>query len=137
MVEIAMQYNNGYAQSIYPFTNNINNVEGGTHEEGFKRTLTLVINNYGKANNIFKKNESLAGEDTREGLVAIVSIKHPDPQFEGQTKSKLGNSDARAAVSQVMKEGLERYLLENPNSAKIIIEKALMAQRARVAAKSS
>ncbi len=137
MVEIAMQYNNGYAQSIYPFTNNINNVEGGTHEEGFKRTLTLVINNYGKANNIFKKNESLAGEDTREGLVAIVSIKHPDPQFEGQTKSKLGNSDARAAVSQVMKEGLERYLLENPNSAKIIIEKALMAQRARVAAKKA
>ncbi len=137
MVEIAMQYNNGYAQSIYPFTNNINNAEGGTHEEGFKRTLTLVINNYGKSNNIFKKNESLAGEDTREGLVAIVSIKHPDPQFEGQTKSKLGNSDARAAVSQVMKEGLERYLLENPNSAKIIIEKALMAQRARVAAKKA
>ncbi len=137
MVEIAMQYNNGYAQSIYPFTNNINNVEGGTHEEGFKRTLTLVINNYGKSTNIFKKNESLAGEDTREGLVAIVSIKHPDPQFEGQTKSKLGNSDARTAVSQIMKEGLERYLLENPNSAKIIIEKALMAQRARFAAKKA
>lgn len=137
IVEIAMQYNNGYAQSIYPFTNNINNIEGGTHEEGFKRTLTTVLNNYGKTANIFKKDESLLGEDTREGLVAIVSIKHPDPQFEGQTKSKLGSSDARTAVSQVMKEGLERYLLENPTAAKTIIEKALMAQRARIAAKKA
>jgi len=137
LVEIAMQYNNGYAQSIYPFTNNINNSEGGTHEEGFKRTLTTVLNNYGKANNIFKKDESLQGDDTREGLVAIVSIKHPDPQFEGQTKSKLGNSDARTAVSQIMKEELERFLLETPQAAKIIIEKALMAQRARLAAKKA
>jgi DNA gyrase subunit B len=137
IVEIAMQYNNGYAQSIYPFTNNINNQEGGTHEEGFKRTLTFVLNNYGKTSKIFKKDEALAGEDTREGLVAIVSIKHPDPQFEGQTKSKLGSSDARTAVSQIMKEGLERYLLENPNASKIIIEKALMAQRARIAAKKA
>ncbi|MBN2540812.1 MAG: DNA topoisomerase (ATP-hydrolyzing) subunit B [Bacilli bacterium] len=137
IVEIAMQYNNGYAQSIYPFTNNINNSEGGTHEEGFKRTLTLVLNNYGKTSGIFKKDDALAGEDTREGLVAICSIKHPDPQFEGQTKSKLGSSDARAAVSQIMKEGLERYLLENPNAAKTIIEKALMAQRARIAAKKA
>ena len=137
IVEIAMQYNNGYAQSIYPFTNNINNQEGGTHEEGFKRTLTTVLNNYGKTTNIFKKDESLLGEDTREGLVAIVSIKHPDPQFEGQTKSKLGSSDARTAVSQVMKEGLERFLLENPNDARTVIEKALMAQRARLAAKKA
>ncbi len=137
IVEIAMQYNNGYAQSIYPFTNNINNPEGGTHEEAFKRTLTLVLNNYGKSSAIFKKDDALAGEDTREGLVAIVSIKHPDPQFEGQTKSKLGSSDARTAVSNVMKEGLERYLLENPNAARIIIEKALMAQRARIAAKKA
>ncbi len=137
IVEIAMQYNSGYAQSIYPFTNNINNPEGGTHEEGFKRTLTLVLNTYGKTSGIFKKDDALAGEDTREGLVAIVSIKHPDPQFEGQTKSKLGSSDARTAVSQIMKEGLERYLLENPSSAKIIIEKALMAQRARIAAKKA
>ncbi len=137
LVEIAMQYNNGYAQSIYPFTNNITNGEGGTHEEGFKRTLTTILNNYGKSNNLFKKDESLSGDDTREGLVAIVSIKHPDPQFEGQTKSKLGNSDARTAVSQIMKKGLDRFLLETPNAAKIIIEKAMMAQRARLAAKKA
>jgi len=137
IVEIAMQYNNGYAQSIYPFTNNITNIEGGTHEEGFKRTLTTVLNNYGKNKNIFKKDESLQGDDTREGLIAIISIKHPDPQFEGQTKSKLGSSDARTAVSQIMKEGLERFLLETPNAAKTIIEKALMAQRARIAAKKA
>jgi len=137
IVEIAMQYNSGYAQSIYPFTNNINNIEGGTHEEGFKRTLTTVLNNYGKLINMYRKDETLMGDDTREGLVAIVSIKHPDPQFEGQTKSKLGSSDARAAVSQVMKDGLERFLLENPSAGKIIIEKALMAQRARIAAKKA
>ena len=137
LVEIALQYNNGYAQNIYPFTNNITNQEGGTHEEGFRRTLTTILNNYGRTSNIFRKDESLLGEDTREGLVAIISIKHPDPQFEGQTKSKLGNSDARTAVSAVMKQGLERFLLETPNAAKIIIEKALMAQRARLAAKKA
>ncbi len=137
IVEIAMQYNDGYASNIYPFTNNINNPEGGTHEEGFKTTLTRILNNYGKSANIFKKDESLAGEDTREGLVAIVSVKHPDPQFEGQTKSKLGSSDARRVVGAVMSEGLERFLLENPSAAKIVIEKALMAQRARLAAKKA
>ncbi len=137
IVEIAMQYNNGYAQNIYPFTNNINNQEGGTHEEGFKRTLTTILNNYGKSSNIFKKDDALQGEDSREGLVAIISIKHPDPQFEGQTKSKLGSSDARTAVSAIMKQGLERFLLETPNAARIIIEKALMAQRARLAAKKA
>ncbi|MFA7106405.1 MAG: DNA topoisomerase (ATP-hydrolyzing) subunit B [Candidatus Izemoplasmatales bacterium] len=137
IVEIAMQYNDGYASNIYPFTNNITNPEGGTHEEGFKTTLTRILNNYGKSANIFKKDESLAGEDTREGLVAIVSIKHPDPQFEGQTKSKLGSSDARRVVGSIMSEGLERFLMENPQSAKIIIEKALMAQRARLAAKKA
>ena len=137
LVEIAMQYNNGYAQNIYPFTNNINNQDGGTHEEGFKRTLTTVLNNYGKKTGIFKKDESLQGDDTREGLIAIVSIKHPDPQFEGQTKSKLGSSDARTAVSTIMKQGLERFLLETPHAAKIIIEKSLMAQRARLAAKKA
>jgi len=136
-VEIAMQYNDGYAANIYPFTNNINNAEGGTHEEGFKMTLTRILNTYGKSNNIYKKDESLLGEDTREGLVAIVSVKHPDPQFEGQTKSKLGSSDARRVVSNVMSEGLERFLLENPSSARIILEKALMAQRARIAAKKA
>ncbi|MFW5889130.1 MAG: toprim domain-containing protein, partial [Bacillota bacterium] len=137
LVEIALQYNNGYADNIYPFTNNITNPEGGTHVEGFKMTLTRILNKYGKDNNLFKKEESLQGEDTREGLIAIVSIKHPDPQFEGQTKSKLGSSDARRAVSTIMSEGLDRFLLENPNAAKIIIEKALMAQRARVAAKKA
>ncbi|MCK4552235.1 MAG: DNA topoisomerase IV subunit B, partial [Tenericutes bacterium] len=137
IVEIAMQYNTGYAQSIYPFTNNITNLNGGTHEEGFKRTLTTILNNYGKSNSIFKKDESLQGDDTREGLVAIISIKHPDPQFEGQTKAKLGSSDARTAVSAIMKQGLERFLLETPQAAKIIIEKSLMAQRARLAAKKA
>lgn len=137
IVEIAMQYNDGYASNIYPFTNNITNPEGGTHEEGFKTTLTRILNNYGKSANIFKKDESLAGEDTREGLVAIISIKHPDPQFEGQTKSKLGSSDARRVVGQIMSEGLERYLMENPSAAKMVIEKALMAQRARIAAKKA
>ena len=137
MVEIALQYNNGYADNLYSFTNNINNPEGGTHVEGFKMTLTRILNNYGKSSNIFKKDESLHGEDTREGLIAIISIKHPDPQFEGQTKSKLGSSDARKAVAGIMSEGLDRFLLENPNAAKIIIEKALMAQRARVAAKKA
>jgi DNA gyrase subunit B len=137
LIEIAMQYNNGYAQNLYSFTNNINNPEGGTHEEGFKLTLTRILNNYGKNNNIFKKDESLLGEDTREGLVAIISVKHPDPQFEGQTKSKLGSSDARRAVASIMSEGLERFLLENPSAARTIIEKATMAQRARVAAKKA
>lgn len=137
LVEIAIQYNNGYARNMYSFTNNINNVEGGTHEEGFKLTLTRILNNYGKNNNLFKKDESLLGEDTREGLVAIISVKHPDPQFEGQTKSKLGSSDARRAVAAIMSEGLDRFLLENPQAAKIIIEKAMMAQRARVAAKKA
>jgi len=138
MVEIAMQYNDGYSSdNIYPFTNNITNPEGGTHEEGFKTTLTRVLNNYGKTSNIFKKDESLTGEDTREGLVAIISIKHPDPQFEGQTKAKLGSSDARRVVGTIMSEGLERFLMENPSAAKIIIEKALTAQRARLAAKKA
>ena len=100
-------------------------------------TLTRILNNYGKNNSLFKKDESLLGDDTREGLVAIISIKHPDPQFEGQTKSKLGSSDARRAVTAIMSEGLDRFLLENPVAAKIIIEKAMMAQRARVAAKKA
>ncbi len=136
-VEIAMQYNTGYAANIYPFTNNITNPEGGTHEEGFKQTLTRILNHYGRNDGLFKKDESLLGEDTREGLVAIISIKHPDPQFEGQTKAKLGNTDARRVVSNIMSEGLERFLLENPVAARTIIEKAVMAQRAREAAKKA
>jgi len=136
-VEIAMQYNNSFAQNIFPFTNNIHNIEGGTHEEGFKSTLTRILNTYGKNNELFRKDESLQGEDTREGLTAIVSVKHPDPQFEGQTKAKLGNTEVRRIVSQVLSEGLERYLLEHPKDAKIIVNKALLASRARVAAKKA
>jgi len=137
VIEVAMQYNNAYSQNIFSFTNNINNIEGGTHEEGFRMTLTRILNNYGKNNNIFKKDESLVGEDTREGLTCIISVKHPDPQFEGQTKSKLGSTEVRKIVSTIFGEGLDRFLLEHPNDARIIIEKALMASRARLAAKKA
>jgi len=136
-VEVAMQYNNSFSQNIFPFANTIHNPEGGTHEEGFKMTLTRILNTYGREQNIFKKDESLLGDDTREGLTAIVSIKHPDPQFAGQTKAKLGNTEVRRAVAGVLSEGLERFLLENPKDAKIIIEKALLASRARLAAKKA
>ncbi len=136
-VEIAMQYNFGYSQNIFSFTNNINNIEGGTHEEGFRMTLTRVLNNYGKTNNIFKKDENFVGDDTREGLTCIISVKHPDPQFEGQTKSKLGSTEVRKIVAQILSDGLNRYLAENPNDARTIIEKALMASRARLAAKKA
>jgi len=137
IVEIAMQYNNSFSQNIFPFTNNIHNPEGGTHEEGFKMTMTRVLNSYGKSQGIFKKDESLLGEDTREGLTAIISVKHPDPQFEGQTKAKLGSTEVRRIVAQILSEGLDRHLLENPNDARIIIEKALLASRARLAAKKA
>ncbi len=137
VVEIAMQYNNSFSQNIFPFANNIHNPEGGTHEEGFKMTLTRVLNSYGRNNNLFKKDEALQGEDTREGLTAIISVKHPDPQFEGQTKAKLGNTEVRRIVAQVLSEGLDRYLMENPAEAKIIVEKALLASRARIAAKKA
>lgn len=137
VVEVAMQYNNQYRPNIFSFTNNINNIEGGTHEEGFRMTLTRVLNNYGKNNSIFKKDEALVGEDTREGLTCIISVKHPDPQFEGQTKSKLGSTEVRKIVANILSEGLDRFLLENPNDSKIIIEKALMASRARLAAKKA
>ncbi len=137
VVEIAMQYNNQYRPNIFSFTNNINNVEGGTHEEGFRMTLTRVLNNYGKNNNIFKKDEALVGDDTREGLTCIISVKHPDPQFEGQTKSKLGSTEVRKIVANILSEGLDRFLMENPNDARTIIEKALMASRARLAAKKA
>jgi DNA gyrase subunit B len=137
IAEVAMQYNTGYNTSLYSFANNINTHEGGTHEEGFRTTLTRLLNLYGREKNIFKKDESLTGEDTREGLTAIISVKHPDPQFEGQTKTKLGNSEVRRIVSQISSDGLERFLNENPASAKIIIEKALLASRARLAAKKA
>jgi len=137
IVEIAMQYNNGFNTGIFPFTNNIHNPEGGTHDEGFRATLTRILNTYAKKNNIFKKDEALQGEDTREGLTAIISVKHPDPQFEGQTKGRLGSTEVRKIAGNILAEGLDRFLLENPSDAKIIIEKALLASRARIAAKKA
>ncbi len=136
--EVAFQYNDGYNSNIYSFTNNINTYEGGTHEDGVKLALTRVINNYGKNAKIFKdKDESLSGDDVREGLAMIISCKHPDPQFEGQTKTKLGNSEVKKIASDIFSSGFERYLMENPNVAKIIIEKAMSASRARIAAKKA
>jgi DNA gyrase subunit B len=138
LLEIAMQYNDGYNPAIYSFTNNINTIEGGTHEDGVKTALTRVINNYAKNNKMLKdKDDSLTGDDCREGLTMIISCKHPDPQFEGQTKTKLGNVEVRKIASDVFSEGLERYLLENPSVAKIIVEKCMTASRARLAAKKA
>lgn len=136
-VEVAFQYTEDYTSNIYSFINNIYTPEGGTHEEGFRTSLTRVLNAYGKANNLFKKDESFSGDDVREGLTAIISVRHPDPQFEGQTKAKLGNTEVRRIVSQIFSEGLDTYLKENPASAKNIIEKAVLASRARIAAKKA
>ncbi|WP_459502770.1 DNA topoisomerase (ATP-hydrolyzing) subunit B [Bacillus sp. C1] len=137
-VEVSLQYNEGYTNHIYSFTNNIHTYEGGTHEVGFKTALTRVINDYGRKNNILKDADSnLTGEDVREGLTAIVSIKHPNPQFEGQTKTKLGNSEARTITESVFSEAFEKFLLENPNVARKIVDKGTMAARARVAAKKA
>ena len=137
-VEVAIQYNDGYMPNIYSFCNNINTHEGGTHEEGFRLSLTRIINNYAKESGVLKKDEeALQGEDVREGLTGIISVKHPDPQYEGQTKTKLGNSEVRKIVSNIFAEQLERFLLENPSDAKIIIEKAVVASKARLAAKKA
>ena len=137
-LEIALQYNTGYNNLIYSFANNIHTHEGGTHESGFKAALTRVINDYARKSNIFKdKDENLSGEDVREGLVAVISIKHPDPQFEGQTKTKLGNSEARTVTDSIFSESFEKFLLENPSIGKKIVEKGLMAARARIAAKKA
>ncbi|KOP72078.1 DNA topoisomerase (ATP-hydrolyzing) subunit B [Cytobacillus solani] len=137
-VEVSMQYNDGFTGNIHSFANNINTYEGGTHEVGFKTALTRVINDYARKNGIFKENDAnLSGEDVREGLTAIISIKHPDPQFEGQTKTKLGNSEVRAITDTIFSETLEKFLLENPSVARKIVEKGLMAARARLAAKKA
>ncbi len=136
--EVACQYNDGYNSNMYSFTNNINTYEGGTHEDGVKLALTRVINKYARNNKILKdKDEALTGDDVREGLTMIISCKHSDPQFEGQTKTKLGNSEVKRIASDVFGNGFERYLMENPSIAKIIIEKALSASRARIAAKKA
>ncbi|MBU1092878.1 MAG: DNA topoisomerase (ATP-hydrolyzing) subunit B [Firmicutes bacterium] len=136
-LEIALQYNDSYATNIYSFANNIPTHEGGMHEDGFKMALTRVLNKYANDNGMLKKDDSFLGEDTREGLTVIVSVKHPNPQFEGQTKTKLGNPEVRQITSQIVGEGLERYLMENPLDAKAIVEKCLMAARARIAAKKA
>ncbi|MFC7366305.1 MULTISPECIES: DNA topoisomerase (ATP-hydrolyzing) subunit B [Bhargavaea] len=137
-VEVAMQYNAGYASNIFSFANNINTYEGGTHESGFKTALTRVINDYARKNGLLKDNDAnLSGDDAREGLTAIISVKHPDPQFEGQTKTKLGNSEVSQIVGSLFSEGLDRFLMENPTGARMIVEKGLMAARARVAAKKA
>ena len=136
LFEVAMQYNSSYNESIYSFVNNINTHDGGTHEEGVKRALSRIINNYARKNNILKeKDESLTGDDVKEGLTMIVSCKHPNPQFEGQTKGRLGNSEVRKLADSVFSQGFERFLLENPDCAKLIVEKAMTASRARLAAK--
>lgn len=138
IVEVSVQYNDSYNTNLYTFANNINTGEGGSHEDGFKMALTRVINNYAKNENLIKKDdESFVGEDVREGLTAIVSVKHPNPQFEGQTKTKLGNTEVRKIVSNIFGSGLERFLMENPEVAKLIVEKASLASKARVAAKKA
>ena len=138
MFEVAMQYNSGYTDNIYSFVNNINTHDGGTHEEGVRRALTRIINNYARKNNFLKdKDASLTGDDVKEGLTMIISCKHPNPQFEGQTKGRLGNSEVRKIADNVFAEGFERFLMENPEEAKIIVEKTMTAARARVAAKKA
>ncbi|WP_430011149.1 DNA topoisomerase (ATP-hydrolyzing) subunit B [Micromonospora provocatoris] len=137
-IEIAMQYNAGFSSNIFSFANNINTYEGGTHESGFKTALTRVINDYARKNGLLKEADAnLTGEDVREGLTAIISIKHPDPQFEGQTKTKLGNSEVSQITNALFSDGFERFMLENPTVARKIIDKGLMAARARVAAKKA
>lgn len=136
-VEVAMQHNDGYTEGAYSFVNNITTPEGGTHLTGFKSALTKTFNDYARTNKLIKESESLVGEDIREGITAIISIKIGDPQFEGQTKQKLGNSEARGAVDNVVSEQLMIYLEQHPQIAKMILEKSIMAQRARDAARKA
>ena len=137
-IEVALQYNDTYNSNIYSFVNNIITPEGGTHEDGVKRALTRVINKYAVSQNILKeKDDSLTGEDVQEGITMIISCKHPNPQFEGQTKTKLGNSEVRSIADKIFSESFERFLLEHPDEARVIVEKAMTAGRARVAAKKA
>ena len=136
VVEVAMQHTDGYHLNLMSFANNIHTYEGGMHESGFKSALTRVINDYARRNKLIKENdENLSGEDVREGLTIILSIKHPDPQFEGQTKTKLGNSEVRTITDRLFSAHFDKFLMENPNVAKKIVEKGLLAARARLAAK--
>ena len=136
-VEVAMQHNDGYTEGSYSFVNNITTPEGGTHLTGFKNALTKTFNSYARLNKLIKDTETLSGDDIREGLTVIVSIKIEDPQFEGQTKQKLGNSEARGAVDNIVSEQLMIYLEQHPQVAKMILEKSIMAQRAREAARKA
>lgn len=138
IMEVAFQYNESYNPSIYSYTNNINTPDGGTHEDGVKRALTRVINNYARKSKILKDNdESFTGDDVREGIMMIISCKHPNPQFEGQTKSRLGNIEVRKLSDEIFSQGFERFLMENPDQARTIVEKTMTAARARVAAKKA
>ena len=137
LAEVALQYNDGYQSSIYSFCNNIHTHEGGYHEDGFRMALTRCINTYAKNNNMIKKDETLSQDDVKEGLVAIISVKHPDPQYEGQTKTKLGNSEVRKIVSNIAGEQINRFFFENPDIANAIVEKAEIASKARIAAKKA
>lgn len=137
IVEIAMQYNDGYDETIFAYANNINNEEGGMHLVGFKNALTKIINDYAHSQKILKEEEKLSGEDVREGLTAVVSVKLPEPQFEGQTKTKLGNADMRGYVEKAMTEGFGSYIEENPKEARELVSKCVTAQRARDAARNA
>ena len=133
-----MQHNDSYNENIYSFVNNINTPEGGTHLTGFKNALTKTFNDYAKKNKLLKENEpALSGEDIREGLTAIISVKIEEPQFEGQTKQKLGNSEARGAVDNIVSEQLTYFLEQNPSVARVMCEKSILAQRARAAARKA
>ncbi|KRM71677.1 DNA topoisomerase (ATP-hydrolyzing) subunit B [Lacticaseibacillus brantae] len=135
-VEVALQYTDDYHSNLMTFANNIHTYEGGTHEAGFKTALTRVINDYAHKSGVLKENDdNLSGEDVREGLTAVVSVKHPDPQFEGQTKTKLGNSDARSVTDRTFSDHFTKYLMEHPTEARLIIDKAMLASKARLAAK--
>jgi DNA gyrase subunit B len=136
-VELAMQYNDGFSENIFSYANNINTIEGGTHLSGFQGALTRTINSYAKANNLFKGDKGMTGNDTREGLTAVISVKISDPQFEGQTKTKLGNGEVRGIVESIVNDGLGTYLEETPQIAKDIINKAMTAARAREAARKA
>ena len=136
--EVALQYNDTYSPNVYSFCNNINTHEGGTHEEGFRLAINRVINDYARKFKFLKENEdNLATDDIREGMTAIISVKHPDPQYEGQTKTKLGNSEVRKIVSSIVGDQLNRFLMENPRTAKIMLEKAVQAANARIAARQA
>ena len=130
MAEVAFQYNDGYSENIVSFANNVHTPEGGMHEEGFKRALTTVLNNYGKKMKILKDDDKVSGEDCREGIACVISVKLTEAQFEGQTKAKLGNSEIRTLVNNIVTDKLSEYLEENPAVGRAILDKALMANRA-------